>query len=85
MTGPSSAAASPITIAQPNSATSGRPKAGSPGMASENVPSPVALFRPTKISAPTPAASSPGTRIRPIVGPPETGRLHQGAAAALAV
>jgi hypothetical protein len=51
----------PTTIAQPNSAMSGRPKAGSPGSAREKVPSPVQLPRPVNTSAPTPAASRPGS------------------------
>ena len=66
---PSSAAATPMTRAQPNSPTVGWLKGGSPGMAREKVPSPVQLSRPTKISEPIPAASRPGSSTTPIMAP----------------
>ena len=55
------AAARPITIAQPNSSRLGRATCGRPGRASENVPSPVQWPRPVNTRAPTPAASRPGS------------------------
>ena len=70
MTGPIRAAATPIAIAQPNSAPVGWLKPGMPGRASENVPSPVRLSRPMKMSEPIPAASSPGSSTTPSIGPP---------------
>ena len=70
MAGPIRAAATPIAIAQPNSAPVGWLKPGMPGRASENVPSPVRLSRPMKMSEPIPAASSPGSSTTPSIGPP---------------
>ncbi len=61
---PSTAAASPITSAHPNSATVGRSNGGRPGITSDTDPSPTSESSPTKISAPIPAASSPGTSTR---------------------
>ncbi len=63
-------AATPITIAQPNSAALGWPNCGRPGRARENVPWPVQESKPTKMSHPIPAASSPGTSTSPSMGPP---------------
>ncbi len=67
---PTGAAATPMTRAQPNSATVTWPKCGSPGIASENVPSPVQLSRPMKMSVPMPADSRPGNSVSTSIGPP---------------
>ena len=64
------AAATPMTSAQPNSATSGRSNGGSPGIDSDAVPSPVSESRPMKTRAPIPAASSPGSRTSESIAPP---------------
>ena len=67
---PITAAAGPITSAQPNWARSGCEYAGRFGMARENVPNPVQASSPTKISAPMPAASRPGSRATSSMAPP---------------
>ena len=74
---PTSGASSPMTIAQPNSATVGAPIGGRPGIASENVPSPVSESSPRKISEPMPAASSPGRSTIAEHRPAEAGGLEQ--------
>ncbi len=60
-----------MTSAQPNSATSGRAKCKSPGMARENSPRPDHWPRPTKMSVPTPAASRPGRSTSSSIVPPK--------------
>ena len=67
---PTTAAATPMTSAQPNWARSGWANGGTSGNDREKVPSPVQESRPMKISDPTPAATRPGTSTSPSVGPP---------------
>src|ERR1700679_4024955 len=67
---PTKAAAMPMTMAQPNSATSGGENFGRSGMDKENAPRPVQAFKPSKMRKPMPAARSPGTRMSPMTGPP---------------
>ncbi len=70
MPAPSSAAPTPMAIAHPNSAASGRTNRGRSGIARENVPSPVHVPSPTKMRVPVPAATRPGNSTRSMTAPP---------------
>ncbi len=70
MSEPTTAAASPIPIAQSISPRVGVSNEGTPGIARLMVPKPVQRPTPTNTREPMPAASRPGARTTPISGPP---------------
>jgi len=74
---PTTAAATPMTRAHPNLATSGRAKCGRPGSARENVPSPVHASRPMNMRAPHPGREQAGHQDDPQHCPAQARGFHQ--------